>query len=229
MKKCRIYILLILFLLSMVGCGISIDTDKNTPTIDNELSASQQANDVEQPGPGEESGIVPPVRPKFESLAEIKAFFAAPTDSDEEPVDTIANYIDESKVAEICNAAQNLYYPTSTQVQLGSATYFQGNKYLEMLFKYNGILYSFDYFFDCDYVYENEDEPALQNVQVGPYQADFWKRDHPNPQMEYEYYGFVRVDDVYIALMAYGEDMSGFSLDIFDFVPLYSVSDEVIE
>lgn len=218
-KRIICWMLSVLFLICSAGCSTSVDPGDTT----------QQGLDETYPAKDNVNQILPPKRPEFDTLAEIKAFFDVSRASDVDSTCTIKNYVEASKVADICGMADKLVFPTSGQAQLGDAIYYKEHNSLDMIFGHNGIQYRFTYYFDSDFVYENESAPALQNVQVGPYEVDFWKRDHPNPSFPYEYYGFVRVDEVYLSIISKGKDMSDFSLDIFEFVPLSSVGGDVVE
>lgn len=217
MKKYLICLMLaMMFLFSLVGCGATNNSDETT----------NQRLDANKPTHGAGHQDIPE-RPEFDTLAEIKSFFDTTRTDGSDTEDSIKNYVSADEVAGICTMADKLVFPTSSEAKFGSAIYFEELQSLDIIYGYNDIQYRFIYYFDNDSVYESESSPELLNVQVGPYKVDFWKIDHPN--FPYKYYGYIKIDGVYLVITGLGEDLSEFSFEVFDFVPLSSVGGDVVE
>lgn len=208
------HIVCLIILLSLLGCSTT-----------SPLSETQQTDATSYLPTQDSVNHDVPKHPEFHTLSEIKSFLdvsnaSGDSSANEKEMDTICDYVPQSSAENISEIASSLLFPVTVKTELG-ATYFEEYQSLDLIYVIDGVQYRFIYFFESDYVWNVEEDPAVQNVMVGPYRVDFWKLDHPN--FAYQYYGFVKTDRVYLRITVLGENVSDFSFDAFDFVPLSSI------
>lgn len=220
-KQLLIYVLcLVLIMHALVGCSATISNDKlqGDNIINHPTNNSENRDEATYPV-GDNHGM-PMDRPEFTTFSEIKNFLCDANNSTNETNNNIYDYVSQNSAPNISKALASITFPVTNESEF-SATYFKEYNSLDVIYRINEIQYRFIYYFESDYVWNSEDAPALEDVQVGPHKVDFWQIDHPN--FPYEYYGFVKQDGVYLQITMLGEDLSGISFDAFSFVPLSSI------
>lgn len=198
----------------------------STLTACSDTNPNLKDNNVQLGGTGETSqnseNYRPVDRPKFESMTEIKEFL--------DQVGTINQNESEGEPVDVSATASTLLYPVlvcPSDAEAFGATWYSEKNSLDLAYKIDGIRYRFIYFFGSDYVWETDEEPSVSDMKLGAYTVDFWAQEHAN--FDVRFYGYVKMDDVYITITVTGNEIDSPNFEAFDFAPLSSVSGDVTE
>ena len=141
--------------------------------------------------------------------------------------DNIGLYVTDDEAADIYNTADMLLYPVASlpddSVEMHATWYTEKNS-LDIVYVIDDVQYRFLYFFGLDYQWESEEGPIAQGVKLGPYTVDFWAQE--SNVFDARYYGYIKLDDVYVAIIVMGDGLDAPSFDDFRFVPLSSIDGE---
>lgn len=201
-------------LFSLAACSIGNNSASNhggAQSTDNNGENSSQSN----------VDYTPVDRPTFDTMSEVKSFLDATSDG---TTGHISQHVSQSDAATISSTAGTLLYPVlaiSSDEAGFNAQWFNDRTSMDIIYVIDSIQYRFIYFFGSDYEWESDEEPTVQDMMLGTYSVDFWPREHVN--FDVQFYGFVKLEDVYITITVTGNEIEAPSFEAFDFVSLSSI------
>jgi hypothetical protein len=171
-----------------------------------------------------------PLTIDLDTIGEIKNFFdMSSTVSGEKTISNCYHYTDAEAEA-LSVAANKLFIPVvkEKEYKLG-AEWAPGYEQLEIIYRVDDIQYRFMYFFADHYPW-TFDEPVAEDVQAGPYLMDF-KTVDPTLYADTVYFGGTQIEgtSVYLAVRIAGYGVETPSLEDFEFIPLSSADENIVE
>lgn len=171
--------------------------------------------------------MVPPTTIYFDSLDEIREYFdmsIGVLPGDERA--GVQDHCSEEEARAICEAMESLVFPyletDGKPAELG-ANWVPYRKILDIIYVVDEIQYRFTYYFFSDYQGEDE-EPTVRNVQAGPYELDFKRKEHTNS--EYWYLSGVREGTTYVSFWVASDREDCLNYERFRFVHLSELEEE---
>lgn len=244
MKRMICWIICMAFAIVLTACSSVKETtegqEKITEGQEENLGEQQETQEETEPGQSSVQGGVhmqQPVSEDFETIGEIKRFFDTSTVSSGNSLGAsnikgVTDYHSQTEALSISNTVNALMIPVakkSANAEGFGATWSPERKNLDIIYIIDGVQYRFIYFLKDHYPWVFDD-PVVEDVQVGPYVLDF-ETAEPPVVADSCFVGGIQIEDqtVYLAIRVAGNGIESPTFEAFDFVPLSSVVENVVD